>query len=186
MSESQQSQPPLILFLMNWKRTGDLMSIHEAIDEMKRQEAIIQSLNPHAVELWRQGQEILDNYPARLKHLTEELARWFLTNYLHEIQTPEELEKAYYSHSFSDPLFEKWKQSRMRVSYQTAEDVAFQWRLQELINANSDVISGSNVFYPCPSCKQSACVNVAYSKNLFSIRYTFCSNCGHILTDNRV
>lgn len=109
------------------------MSIHEAIDEMKHQEKIIQQLDPHAVELWQQGQESLENYPVQIKDATKALAKWFFENHLQQINTPKELEKAYYSHSFSDPLFEKWKQSPKRASYQTAEDVAFQWRLQELM-----------------------------------------------------
>ena len=130
---SQNLLTPHSLSRVNQKRTGDDMSIRETIDEMKHQEEIIQQLDPHAVELWRQGQEILENYPVQIKEPTAALAKWFLKNHLQQIKTPAELEKAYYSHSFSNPLFEKWKQSKNRSSYQTAEDVAFQWRLQELM-----------------------------------------------------
>lgn len=100
---------------------------------LQRRETILKQIDPQAVSLWRDAQRALTEYAERFREPTRKLACWFLHNHLRDIKSASELQKAYDDPVFSDPLLRKWKQTHHKGSYSTAEDVAFFWRLNELI-----------------------------------------------------
>jgi len=109
----------------------------DVFDLLQRKETILKQIDSHTISLWRDAQKVLTEYPERRREFTRNLARWFLVKYLRQIKSASDLQEAYDDFSFSDPLFQKWKQLGRRASYQTAEDVAFFWRLNELITGET-------------------------------------------------